>query len=116
VVWSVHTGIQLESKGVPTAVIVTSEFAPMGEATARERGYDGLPLVVVPHPFDWLPRSEVEGIAENIVGEIIRILTSAPEELVQKYRDRWRTTEGYGASCRIETRPAGRGMSAPYLS
>lgn len=114
--WSVHTGIQMESKGIPTAVIVTNEFAPMGEATARERGYDGLPLVVVPHPFDWLPREEVERIGESIVDEIAQVLTTPPERLVAEYRDRWRTMEGHGASCSIQTKPAGRSMSAQYLS
>ena len=114
--WSVHTGVQLESKGIPTAVIVTNEFAPMGEATAREQGYDGLPLVVVPHPFDWLAPAEVERIAEDIVDEIIHVLTAPPEELVAEYRDRWRTAEGHGAWCSIQTKPAGRSMTAQYLS
>lgn len=114
--WSVHTGIQLESKGVPTAVIVTSEFAPMGEATARERGYDGLPLVVVPHPFDWLPPAEVERIAEKVTDELVHVLTSPPEDLTAEYRNRWRTSEGYGASCSIQTRPAGRPLTPQYLS
>ena len=45
---------------------MSEEFALLSEATAREQGCDGLPLVLVEQPFDRLPEERVVAIAGEI--------------------------------------------------
>ncbi|MBI3967148.1 MAG: hypothetical protein HY329_16055 [Chloroflexi bacterium] len=46
---------------------------------ARSLGYDDLPMVVVPHPFETLPHEEVRAIAEAKFDEIVGCLVSGIE-------------------------------------
>ncbi len=106
--WSVHTGVALESKGVPTAVLVSEEFAAMAESTARQHGYDGMPLIAVPQRFVWLSPAQLHEAAEAASGEVVRSLTLPADELMAEYRDRWRSSEGIIPVCDIHPVAAGR--------
>lgn len=75
----------MEQMGVPTAVICTSAFLKMGRDTARSLGLDGMPLVAVPHPFDPLTPEQVEKVAEQIVDEVVHVLTTPAGELKEEY-------------------------------
>ena len=78
----------MEKLGVPTVVICTSAFLKMGRDTARSLGLDGMPLVSVPHPFDPLTPEQVERVAEQIVNEVIPVLTTPAGELKEEYKGR----------------------------
>ena len=85
---SIRTGVEMEKLGIPTAVICTSAFMKMGKDTALSLGLDGMPIVAVPHPFDPLTPEQVERIAEDIVDEIVHVLTTSPGELKEEYLTR----------------------------
>jgi len=62
-----HDAVTLESKGLPTAVIVTSEFT-LEAATQRDAlGMTGLDAVVIRHPLSSLTAAEIgERIASAV--------------------------------------------------
>ena len=82
---SIRTGVEMETLGVPTAVICTSAFMKMGRDTALSLGLAGMPIVSVPHPFDPLTPEQVEKAAGDVVDEIVHILTTPPGELKEEY-------------------------------
>ena len=57
--------------------IVTEQFVVLAQTAARALGYDTLPLVIVPHPFETLPHDEVRRIAEEKFDEIVGKISSA---------------------------------------
>jgi hypothetical protein len=83
---------------------VAAEFAPLAEATAREHGFDGLPLAVVPQSFERLTREGVAAAAANVADELIRLLTTPADELQAEFSDRWGTGGGVAVSCSIPVR------------
>jgi len=59
----VHDTVDLESRGVPTAFVATTEFRDGAEAQARALGADPLG-VYVPHPIQDRSDEEMREIAE----------------------------------------------------
>jgi hypothetical protein len=72
-----HDGIELERRGVPTAVICTEEFVASARAQAEICGNPGYPFAVVPHPIGSLAQSELQARAASAVPHVIAILTGA---------------------------------------
>jgi hypothetical protein len=72
-----HDGIELERRGVPTAVICTEEFVASARAQAEICGNPGYPFAVVPHPIGSLTRSELQARATTAVPQVIAILIGA---------------------------------------
>ncbi len=54
-----HDAIELEALGVPTAVIVTSEFVREAKVQREALGMTGLVPVVIPHPLSSLTDEEI---------------------------------------------------------
>jgi hypothetical protein len=79
----------LEKRGIPTAVICSDEFAPLGRAESRTLGMGGLPIAVIPHPLAGNKPDEVKKKAAAIADEVIAILTQPAEKLAQEYRGRF---------------------------
>jgi hypothetical protein len=71
----VHDGIELERRGVPTAVICTDEFVASARAQAAICGDPDYPFVVVPHPIGSLAPAELRARARAAVDQVIAILT-----------------------------------------
>ncbi|HEY8450295.1 MAG TPA: hypothetical protein VIL95_07450 [Bacillota bacterium] len=46
-----HDGIELERRGVPTAVVATDLFEPTARGLAELQGVPDFPLVLIPHPL-----------------------------------------------------------------
>ena len=65
----------LESEGIPTVTICTSQFAYEASEQWRALGYRGTQVVEVRHPFGHLPRAAVLAEAERIVPEVLGLLT-----------------------------------------
>ena len=75
---------------MPTVVICSDEFGPLGRAEATVSGFAGLPLVAIPHPLaDNLPVL-VESKAAVIVDDIVEALTGDPDDLASIHRARFR--------------------------
>jgi hypothetical protein len=66
----------------------------MGEATARQHGYTGLPLLTVEQPFDRLGSDRVRAIAAEIAPLVIRSLSTSASELQEEFTGRFAATDG----------------------
>ena len=62
----VRDAIQLERRGIPTAVIVTTEFVRETELTLAALGMPGLAPLVIDHPVSSLNAQEIAGRVEQI--------------------------------------------------
>ncbi len=70
-----HDGIELEKRGVPTAVICTEPFRPTVEMVARVRGMPGYPVAYIPHPVGSLTDARLRERARAVAPEIRALLT-----------------------------------------
>jgi len=70
-----HDGIELEQRGVPTAVICTDQFVASAKAQAAICGNPDYPFVVVPHPIGSLTPVELRERARAAAGQVVEILT-----------------------------------------
>jgi hypothetical protein len=73
-----HDGIELDRRGVPTAVICTDQFVASAKAQAAISGNATYPFVVVPHPIGSLTAAELRQRARAAAPQVIEILTRAP--------------------------------------
>ncbi len=60
-----HDAVSLEALGVPTAVVVTSEFVEEAHTQSRALGMPEIQPAVIDHPLSTLPDSEIEARAEQ---------------------------------------------------
>jgi hypothetical protein len=65
----------------------------MGEATARQHGYTGLPLVTVEQPFDRLTPERVRAIALEIAPVVIHALSTPAALLQEEFTGRFAGTD-----------------------
>lgn len=70
-----HDGIELERRGVPTAVICTDQFVASAKAQAEICGNPSYPFVVVDHPIGSLTNAELTARATVATPQVIEILT-----------------------------------------
>lgn len=66
-----HDGISLESLGVPTAVIVTTEFVREAKVQRVALGMNGLVPVVIQHPLSSLTDGEIRGRAAAALPDVV---------------------------------------------
>jgi hypothetical protein len=88
---------------VPTVVVCSDEFGPLGRAEATVLGLAGLPLVPVPHPLAGNDPDLVASKARGVTEEVVEALTGDPVTLADRHRTRFtrltqRRLEG-GAVC-----------------
>jgi hypothetical protein len=69
-----HDGISLESLGVPTAVIVTTEFLREARVQREALGMTGLVPVVIQHPLSSLSEEEIRGRAAQALEQVVGVL------------------------------------------
>jgi hypothetical protein len=88
---------------VPTVVICSDEFGPLGRAEAEVLGLGGLPLIAVPHPVAGNHRQLVAAKARAVADEVVDALTTDRSALAERYRARFtRLTQKrlpHGAVC-----------------
>lgn len=74
---------------MPTVVICSDEFGPLGRAEAQVLGAPGLPLVAIPHPLaDNLP-DLVEAKAKAVADDVIAALTGDAAAVADAHRHRF---------------------------
>jgi len=71
----VHDGVYFEDHEMPTATVISTEFARAARAQASALGADNYKTIMVPHPIQPLTRDEVRALAEKAYDEIIARLT-----------------------------------------
>jgi hypothetical protein len=69
----VHDTSDLESRGVPSVFVASSEFVDAAEAQASALGFDAA-RVFVPHPIQDRTDGEMRALADAAVDEIVRAL------------------------------------------
>jgi hypothetical protein len=65
----------MERRGVPSVVVATEPFIALVQARLRSLGLHGVPLLVLPHPFETKHREEIRAIARQRVDELLTLLT-----------------------------------------
>ena len=68
-----HDTVMLESRGRPTATIVTSEFVLEAETQRDALGMAGLNPVIIAHPLSSLTEDEIAQRIEQALPQIERI-------------------------------------------
>jgi hypothetical protein len=69
-----HDAIELEKRGIPTALICTEEFIVPATTMARVCGIPEYPFVVIPHPLSSLTAAQVQARAAGVADQIAAIL------------------------------------------
>jgi hypothetical protein len=69
----VHDTSDLESRGVPSVFVASSEFVDAAEAQAGALGFDAA-RVFVPHPIQDRTDDEMRALADAAVDEIVKAL------------------------------------------
>src|SRR5262249_25597620 len=72
--WSVHGTIVCERPGRPAAVVVTAVFENLARTAARAQGYPDLRMLVLPHPMEARPESDVRAIARERFAALIALI------------------------------------------
>jgi len=71
----VHDGVFFEDQGLPTATVISTEFARAARAQAEALGSADYRTVAVPHPIQPLTRDEVRALADKAFDDIVARLT-----------------------------------------
>ena len=70
-----HDGVWFEDQGLPTATVISTEFARAARAQAGALGADSYKTIMVEHPIQPLTRDEVRALADKAYDEIVARLT-----------------------------------------
>jgi hypothetical protein len=62
----------LEQRGVPTVVMGTFEFEALAKLESRNRGIEGLPLALIPHPLGGIHEDEVLRKADLAIEAVLK--------------------------------------------
>lgn len=68
-----HDGVSLESLGVPTAVIITSEFLREARVQRAALGMPSLAPVVIQHPLSTLTDEQIRNRAAQALGDVVAV-------------------------------------------
>lgn len=66
-----HDAIELEARGVPVAVIVTTEFVREARVQREALGMTGIVPVVIAHPLSSLSDEEIRARAAAAVPQVL---------------------------------------------
>lgn len=70
-----HDAATLESRGVPTAPVVTTAFVEEAHLQRAALGMDDLEPAVVAHPVSTLSDEQLEARARQAAPQVLRLLT-----------------------------------------
>jgi hypothetical protein len=68
-----HDAIELEARGVPTAVIVTSEFVREARVQREALGMAGVIPVVIAHPLSSLTDEQIQARASAALPQVLAV-------------------------------------------
>jgi hypothetical protein len=67
----------LERAGVPAVSICTDAFLVPARAMADVLGHPDFEFVTIPHPIASLSPAEIQTSVQQVLGDVVRILTKA---------------------------------------
>jgi len=73
----VHTSVELEKRGIPTSVFITSAFRNALENQYIGKGMPGHACIELPHPIYYLSKEDLGKITLEHMDEIIGQVTQA---------------------------------------
>ena len=73
----VHTSVELEKRGIPTTVFITSAFRNALENQYIGKGMPGHACIELPHPIYYLSKEDLSKITLEHMDEIIGQVTQA---------------------------------------
>jgi hypothetical protein len=68
-----HDGIELEALGVPTAVIVTTEFVREAKVQRAALGMPDIVPAVIQHPLSSLTEAEILARAAAVLPQVVEV-------------------------------------------
>lgn len=68
-----HDAVSLETRGLPTAVIVTTEFVREAAVQRAALGMNGLAPVVIAHPLSTLTSEEIDGRVAEALSQVKKV-------------------------------------------
>ena len=68
-----HDAINLEALGVPTAVVITTEFVREAKMQRAALGMTGLIPAVIQHPLSSLTEEEIKARATAVLPQIVAV-------------------------------------------
>ena len=74
---------------MPTAVVCSDEFGPLGRAEAEVLGFAGLPLIPLPHPLAGNHDDLVVAKARAVAADVLDALTGDAAALAARHRNRF---------------------------
>jgi hypothetical protein len=74
--WSVQAAAELQDRGVPTLSLTCPAFRSLALFTCRARGYNDLPMLILPDEFETMTAPEMHRIAEDRVDEVAAMLAT----------------------------------------
>jgi hypothetical protein len=69
----VHDAVALEIRGIPVALVITSEFRQEAEFQCRALGMDELAPVIITHPLSSLTAEEIESRALEVLAQAAKV-------------------------------------------
>ncbi len=66
----------MESRGIPSMLLITEPFEPVVESFAPTVGMATYPAVTVPHPVSTLDDESLQKLATTIIDEALNRLTA----------------------------------------
>jgi hypothetical protein len=73
-----HDAVSLEAHGLPTAVVVTTEFVHEAHVQRAALGADALEPVVIAHPLSTLSDEQIAARAEEAAAQALRVWRGEP--------------------------------------
>ena len=71
-----HDIVDLESRGVPSAFVASTEFVDAASTQAKALGFETVARVFVPHPIQDRTDDEMRALADAAFDEIWRAVTA----------------------------------------
>ena len=72
---SVHDTVELEKRGIPATVVLTSVFKNAAIHSFKSKGLEGHPFIELPHPISNLTADEMHALTLRYTDELVAQLT-----------------------------------------
>ena len=86
--WSVMDAVNLENRGVPSVVLISRSFCPLGQIVGRSAGQRGLPIVMLPHPIGEADERRIAQKGIEAAAECVRLLTTSADTVGAEYANK----------------------------
>jgi hypothetical protein len=83
--WSVIDAVNLERAGIPSVVLVSRSFCPLGQIVARGIGHHALPIIMLPHPIGEADEARIALKGMDAAPEVVRLLTTTSDIVAKEY-------------------------------